>query len=135
MTIPNSRPPRSIGVSRKRPASSPIGTPTTSATRNAATVSSTVAAPFSTMIEVTVRLSVRRRPEVERDDVAEVLDVLLDDRLVEAGRLAALLELLLRQPPAERRLIGSPGATRISRKTIVSRIRTVGIASASRVSA
>ncbi len=78
--------------------------PTTSVTMNAQKVSSTVAVPLSTMIDVTLRLSVSVVPEVERNDVAEVLDVLLEDRLVEAGRVLALGELLLREPAPERRL-------------------------------
>ena len=86
------------------PRASPIGIPTTSATANAARVSSSVAVPFSTMIEVTVAVVVDRRPEVERERVADVLDVLLEQRLVEPGGLARWLELLRRDASAERRL-------------------------------
>ena len=71
---------------------------------NAQKVSSTVAVPLSTMIDVTVRLSVSVVPRSSVNDVAEVLDVLLEDRLVEARGVLALGELLLRQPAAERRL-------------------------------
>ena len=76
-----------------------------------------------------------RRAEVERHRVAQVFEVLGEDRPVVARGLASLLDLLParrgpRAPPGS----GCPGATRISRKTMVSRMRTVGIASASRVS-
>ena len=78
--------------------------PTTSVIKNAQNVSSSVALPFSTMIEVTVRLSVSVVPRSSVNDVAEVLDVLLEDRLVEPRGRAALVELLLREAAAERRL-------------------------------
>ena len=58
MTIPNSRPPTSIGVSRNRPASTPTETPTRIATIIAKNVSSSVAAPLTRMMSVTGRRSV-----------------------------------------------------------------------------
>ena len=101
---------------------------------NAASVSSSVAEPFSTMIEVTLRLSVIVVPRSSVKRVAEVLEVLLEQRLVEPGRLAALLELLRRDAAAERRLDRVARRDPHQQEDQVSRIRTVGIASASRVS-
>ncbi len=49
---------------------------------------------------------VDRRSEIEREGVTEVREVLLDEGLVEAGSLAALVELLLGDASAERRLDG-----------------------------
>ena len=107
--------------------------PTTSARPNAAIVSSSVAEPFSTMIDVTLRSSLIVVPEIESEGVTEVSEVLLDEGLVEARGLAPRVQLLLGDAPAERCLDGIAGATRIRPKTIVRRIRTVGIARASRV--
>ena len=49
---------------------------------------------------------VDRRAEIEREGVTEVREVLLDEGLVEACGLAALVQLLLGDAPAQRRLDG-----------------------------
>ena len=101
---------------------------------NAATVSSSVAAPFSTMIERIDRWSVSVVPKLQRDRVAEVFEVL---HRGSAGRsrpaCSALLDLLLarrarRAPPGS----GRPGRPASAGTPCVSRIQTIGIASASR---
>ena len=102
---------------------------------NAQKVSSSVAVPFSTRIEVTVRLSVSVVPRSSVTTLPRYSTYCSRIGLSKpaAWRRSSSSSCESRPPSAD--WIGSPGATRISRKTIVSRMRTVGIASASRVSA
>src|SRR5215211_2208381 len=133
MMIPNRREPTSIGVSLKRPASSPRPTPTTTATMNAAIVSSRVAEPLSTMIDVTVRLSVSDSPisRVTTFPTYSTYCCGIGLSYPAASRRCSSSSAGRRAPSAE--VIGSPGATRMSRKTIVRRMSTVGTARAMRV--
>ena len=102
MTIPNSRPPTSIGVSRKRPATNPTETPTTTATIIAKNVSSSVAAPFTAMMSRTGAAVGDRRAEVAATDGPEVVAVLGEERLVVAEPVLDLLDLGRRHVSPER---------------------------------
>ena len=77
--------------------------PISSANTKAPTVRVSVAPPLSRMMSVTGRLSDSVLPKSSRDDLAEVLQVLHQQRAVEAQGLPAAVELLLAEPAADRR--------------------------------
>ena len=135
MTIPNIRPPTSSEVSRKRPATSPTITPTTSATIIAKNVSSSVAAPFVRMMSLTGRWSVIVVPKSPRRMFQRYSKYCWYSGLSKPSRclIWSITDWGTLCPPSAAE-IGSPGATRISRNTNVSRIRTIGTTSTIRVS-
>ena len=112
MTTPKKRPTTSNGPSRYRRHRDPTSTPTTTATTIANVVSSTVAGNRSLMISVTERGSVEGSAEVAADHAAQVVDVLLQDRVVEAdASRARSMSACDARPPSDA-ATGSPGATR-----------------------
>ena len=102
---------------------------------NAQKVSSTVAVPLSTMIEVTFRLSVSDVPRSSVKTSPRYSTYCWRIGLSKPAACSRLASSSCDSRPPSADWIGLPGATRISRKTIVSRMKTVGIASAKRVSA
>ena len=133
MTMPNNLPTTSTGVSRNRPDVNPTEIPTTTAINMAKKDSSSVAAPFCSKTCVNGRWSTIVSP---KSNVATSVRYSMYcagmERSSPAASRRSWICSCVRRPPRAA-LIGSPGATLISRKTIVSRIRIIGIPSAIRV--